>query len=228
MKQKYSHACLDLSHLLRENNLNGDLSLFGDILDFGSFSVYFENVKPIFRDSNFDDNLVLVLTKDLEKKDFLTKLYSKHKDIRVLDLDFNSLDFDSMLTLTTLEAFGWHYFYVEKLIPNQFKNENSFGIQSLMSITKATNHFSITIKQLNPFSVIESMKEKALELALESGFEDYEFNFEEEEAYNAIFESLNLLKNSLNKDIEFRLDLHANQFVRYNEELICMDPVEFC
>lgn len=212
---QFTHAAKDLNNDLRE--LGVKITDIGSVVDYGAFSVYLEKLS-LFKN---EKNLVLVITKDKYKFNFLNKIYRNH-GISIEAFTEDNLSFEEMDIFYTLQAFGWQFFYVQKV--ESFDTfEQTPIIKSLMKVTENCRVVEITGAQLNVHSVIENIKDCAL-----TNFDFSESNLteEENEVLEAIKESLEVVKTVSKKDF-FRLDLHEKQFIKHNGVLICIDPVEY-
>lgn len=214
---KLTHAAKDLANDLRE--LGENISNIGDIIDYGAFSVYIEKLK-MFKN---DKGLILVITKDKLKFKFLSKLYKKY-GIQIESLNEDNLEFQDLDTYYTLQSFGWEFFYVEKVQGfNSFKQTPI--IKSLMKVTENCRPVEINGAQLNTYSVRMNIIDCAISNFEHSGREE-DFSEEEAEVLEAIEEALKIVKEVSKKDF-FRLDLHENQFIKHNGQIVCIDPVEY-
>ncbi len=214
---KLTHAARDLSHDLQV--MGEHIENIGSIIDYGAFSIYFEKLKMFQNDTG----LILVITKDKLKYKFLSKLYKKH-GIKIEALDEDSLEFQDLDTYYTLQSFGWEFFYVEKVQGfSDFKQTPI--IKSLMKVTENCRPVEINGTQLNTYSVRMNIIDCAISNFEHSGREE-DFSEEEAEVLEAIEEALKIVKEVSKKDF-FRLDLHENQFIKHNGQIICIDPVEY-
>lgn len=212
---QFTHAAKDLNNDLRE--LGVKITDIGSVVDYGAFSVYLEKLS-LFKN---EKNLVLVITKDKYKFNFLNKIYKIHA-ISIEAFTEDNLSFEEMDIFYTLQAFGWQFFYVQKV--ESFDSfEQTPIIKSLMKVTENCRFVEITGAQLNVHSVIENIKDCAL---TNFEFSESDLTEEENEVIEAIKESLEVVKLVSKKDF-FRLDLHEKQFIKHNGVLICIDPVEY-
>lgn len=212
---KLTHSARDLQNDL--NDLSVKITDIGEIVDYGAFSVYIENLN-LFKNKN---NLMLVITKDQHKYKFLNKIYKVH-DIKIEDFSEDNLSFEEMDIFYSLQAYGWQFFYVQKV--QSFDSfEQTPIIKSLMKVTENCRVVEITGSQLNVYSVIENIKDCA---ATNFNYSESDLTEEESEVLEAIKESLEVVKTVSKKDF-FRLDLHEKQFIKHNGVLICIDPVEY-
>lgn len=212
---QFTHAAKDLNNDLRE--LGVKITDIGSVVDYGAFSVYLEKLS-LFKN---EKNLVLVITKDKYKFNFLNKIYKIHA-ISIEAFTEDNLSFEEMDIFYTLQAFGWQFFYVQKV--ESFDSfEQTPIIKSLMKVTENCRVVEITGAQLNVHSVIENIKDCAL---TNFDFSENNLTEEENEVLEAIKESLEIVK-TVSKKYFFRLDLHEKQFIKHNGVLICIDPVEY-
>lgn len=199
------------------SELGVEPAIMGEVLGAGSQTL------AISPDSDYKyemglNNPVLIITKEKEKEVIQKAILGD----KVAKLDSKKLRDGA--TFDFIKSEGWNAFYVEEMAHVSLHPSSSV-VKAFSKFTDNNRNNKFTVK--SDFSFIEG---EVLDLINEFK----QIRIVEESTEDLLIESLlNAVKNALDSisrlelTKEFKLDLHAGQFVQYGEEIYCIDPVFF-
>lgn len=199
------------------SELGVEPAMIGEVLGAGSQTL------AISPDSDYEyemglNNPVLIITKEKEKEVVQKAILGD----KVKKLDSKKLRDGA--TFDFLKSEGWNAFYVEEMKQVNLHPSSSI-VKAFSKFTDNNRSNKFTVK--SDFSFIEGEIKKLIS-------EFKQIRIVEESAEDLLTEKLIIaVKNALTGisklelTKEFKLDLHAGQFVQYGEEIYCIDPVFF-
>jgi len=210
------------------SNMYKELSEYIDISKYGK--EIFSGSQSIIIDTNENKNMYLILTKEIEKKEYLTNI-SHTYGFDIIDTDI----------LSELKDEGYYSFLMSKLdsIESDLFNDYSplsiafseylkFGsnyiLPELMDIDNIINNIWDKRKLIYEESR-EGLSDLEVELisCFDKEQEDFEFDILESARYS--LEVIKKMSDSI--DSEILVDLHFDQFKLFNNKIVCIDPVLF-
>lgn len=203
------------------SELGVEPAMIGEVLGAGSQTL------AIAPDSDYTyemglNNPVLIITKEKEKE-IIQKAILGDKVKKL-----NSKKLRDGATFDFLKSEGWNAFYVEEMT-QVFLHPSSSVVKAFSKFTDNNRNNKFTVK--SDFSFIEGeIKELINEFKQIRVVEESAEDLLVKKLINAVKNALaGISKLELTK--EFKLDLHAGQFVQYEarlgEEIYCIDPVFF-
>jgi len=213
------------SHINAEIVISEDfdcLQKIGTPIGSGTQSVVFQP-HELFQTKKFQDDQVLIVTKELEKFDLLRVLFEDTcaKVTKIKDKDLSS---EAQDIVYEMEPFGWNFFYVTKLEPSTL-TELNLACQVIEEISKRHWSTRYTPKSLPVTDILEEIGLLYYEYSTSDDI-DMEPSDIDKDVIGSVEKALISLKSSSIED-SFTLDLHNEQFAVLNNELLCIDPVLF-
>jgi len=200
------------------------LEELGEIISYGSSTVVLDPFKE-----NSYNNLLLAITIEKEKLNFLKSLAKIEKSIIVKKLDKKNLTIDNREFIEYLEEeFNLNFFYINRgVVPNLFDTTNcvDFSLRELTQRNLNTYYYMGKDFSKSSSLLLEELEDIFNEDIIENASEE-DIN-EEKKLFSIVLKTLEnsfeAISNSKSKS-KIYLDLHEDQFLFFGDNLVCLDP----
>lgn len=226
----------DSTKAFQDLSTSVDPETLGSVIGAGSQTIVISPYLECKANDLEIESCVMVITKEVEKYTYFESLFKDYEEKMLQKFVTEELWDEMQYLFDMLLSEGWNIFYMKKFEPytvdtrsDLFKAMNEFTSNSWH------NEFHVRADTLDFY--LEELESSAMtlkETRLDEEFDEdedeatvtIEFDSEEAKVFSALTESFTALGQS---EIEsnFKFDLHENQFVAYQDKLICIDPVLF-
>lgn len=187
-------------------------SSLGNLVGTGSYTLVLQPFYWLKKSSI--GNPVFIITEEKEKFNFLENLY-KNSSAKVERLNKEDFTDEYQEIFSLLEQNGFDIFYSTKMEKVEYLN---LKLWDAFSESSGFGTTSYTSKSLPVDYLVEEFESNYLYFTQQDIIEE-----KAKTVFNAVKKALSAVKES--EDSEFMIDIHEQQFVSYEGEIFCIDPV---